>query len=452
MENENVIPTEIKTKKNKKLIFIIVGIIIILGLAVYFIYNYIYSSKNIIMSSIAKTEEQLSSRFEYLVSSEELKDIATKSYTDEGKMVVDLDLFSQILLAQGITIPADLTIDFKANNDPTNNYSDGYFKLSSNDYDNLGEFGYVYENENFYFNLYNAYDKLLKYGEKVNNSLTIEDLSYMYNVVVDSLMNNLEKQDFTSETVEIEIDGKIQKVYKDSLILSEERLKEYTINVLNDLKEDEKLNEILSEALAFEGYESSDDFWNSLIEEDDTALEEELIYNVYTKGITHEFIKTEIIINDTVSEIKDSIILDENSIIFYEGDEELLKIEFIDNDENMEIGITSEGVKMSLIVSREIETVTKNEEYNLVYNIELKYSGVEEYTFLSLNIDENIKVNSNIEKIDTSNAINMEDLTDEDTLGITEYYLTTDLGTILYQFMLLDSDEYIYEDYYGSEL
>lgn len=282
---------------------------------------------------------------------------------------------------------------------------------------------YVNNGSNNYFESFNAEDN------------SIENIDYLYNFILESFKNNLKDEYFKKSVTETSVFEKKEQVNLISMKIDNKVYKEILTGILNDLKGDEKSNNILTSVF--------EDFSKMKIKDDKVYLKnsENYTINIYTSKVLNKLLKAEIVylsgsskesITYEGNESEGNIYLIDNdkikSIISckfeankYEfkfkdsSDKKLgtLKIEFNSKSKSVSLSIDSDKTKIDLVyVSKYVGKKTKesytNEKkltFKIIENTISKYSG-------DIIVTTKVKNNAEI-KEDVSNAVLKSTLTEE---------------------------------------
>ena len=201
------------------------------------LYNY---TKNIIMTE--KHDTNLGNNFSFVsnikinVSGE--KDVFNTEYNP-----IQLNkYYSNISKTQTtITFNQDMknkkllyTIDSQLNN--------SYLKKHNYLVENSTKYEYLYGLKDNYINRGNA-----RYYETVNSSKDIDyNIEYLMDYIVDSISDNINEEEIKMSKEKTTLDTKEVKLYKYEYQLSDMNLRILINNVINDLKKDERTNNILN--------------------------------------------------------------------------------------------------------------------------------------------------------------------------------------------------------------
>ena len=241
------------------------------------------------------------------------------------------------------------------------------------------------------------------------------------------LKDSLKKEYFSKESVSINIDNHKEKVIKHTLKLTSKDLEDIQKEMLNKIKDNDKLIEALSNI--------SNKSKNSII----SKLNE---YKV--EPTTKNNVVSEIYLDTKKELVKMVIKIDEDELII----EKIKDNEYIIKSNDNNIGTIVETEKETKIVLIDEETNTtinieigKNKEKN-IFNIKIAISNVvlsfeinsskdkvngeinvivPDYDFdFKINFNMNIKEVSKVEVRDVKNYIDIDEMTDEDFNKITE--------------------------------
>lgn len=277
----------------------------------------------------------------------------------------------------------------------------------------IGADALIQEN-GMYFYLNEIYSKYISVPEEY---FAGEDLSEIFDVETEIspeklvkdikkvLLNEVNSKEFTKENVEL--NGK--NVQKSTLKLTPKEVLQITVKLLEVINKQQPTTEL---------EELIDDLKVEVEYAEDTDNYMEI--SLYTKGLTNELVKAEIVLVDV--EYDEKIVIEMNK----EADNEY-KIAFIFNRERL------------------MEITLKTEDENNG-NIKIRIN-IDEENSMTLKIKYKVDNNAKIEKRDVSNNISIDNLAEED---IEEMYTNIENNTILYsiiqQFMV--TDDYYYEDEY----
>lgn len=254
------------------------------------------------------------------------------------------------------------------------NLFDKYFKidLSSSKYNELNEsLKDVFETQSE-----------MKLGEKVS-------LKKANNILKKKIAENLNSEYFSKEKSEITIKEKTSKVNKFKMTLTQKQLVEMLQSIFNELSEDEEF---------LNCWEDKDNIKDSLtqisksLDETEKNDDMKIDFNIYKKGILNEFLKFEVIAYQDDEQVSFSIIKENKNLYNFEGNS-------VSNSDNKAETITG---KIN------IEKVDENTyKYTITTNIP-------DFGDITLNLGISNVVNKDIENIDKSNNVSVDELTTND--------------------------------------
>lgn len=252
---------------------------------------------------------------------------------------------------------------------------DKYFKmdLSSSDYNEMNEtFNDIFETQSE-----------MKLGEKVSLKKAVK-------ILKEEISDKLNKEYFSKENCKINVASKEVKATKFKLILTEKQFVEMIQSICKELSENDDF---------LECWEEKDKIKDALVQMSNQLNETEkndevkIEFNIYKKGILNKFVKFE--------------------INMYEVNNE---------DEKISFDVVKENDKKYLFNAKS-EIEKENVEFSGDINIEkidsdtYKYvvgSNIPEFGNITLNIEVSNKLNGTIENVNKSDAVSLEDLTEEE--------------------------------------
>ena len=252
---------------------------------------------------------------------------------------------------------------------------DKYFKmdLSSSDYNEMNEtFNDIFETQSE-----------MKLGEKVSLKKAVK-------ILKEEISDKLNKEYFSKENCKINVASKEVKTTKFKLILTEKQFVEMLQSICKELSENDDF---------LECWEEKDKIKDALVQlsnqlnETEKNDEVKIEFNIYKKGILNKFVKFEINMYEVNNE-DEKISFD----IVKENDKRYLF--------NAKSEIEKENVEFSGDVN--IEKIDSNT-YKYVVG-----SNIPEFGNITLNIEVSNKLNGTIENINKSDAVSLEDLTEEE--------------------------------------
>ena len=431
------------SKKKVAIIFIIIAVGLLVAGGILVFQN--YSNKNRIVTSFndlkASLEETFSSNNNEGSGIKETTTGFTKFYinpllgnSSDGSDIVINNLNN-----------STLNYEYRIDTEAKKLYFDGSLLFNMQELLGIN----FYQNENIsYIFLRNLFDKyitvedndIFTYLEESANSK--EDIDYIYNLMIESIKNNITADDIKVSNEKI--DNK--DVKKISLELDDKRFEELTNNIIDDIKNDKRANEILGDFIS-QMETTINENKNTTTKTDDVFIN----YNIYTNK--NNIIRYEVEFGDNTS--KATIRYnDENnkSIELLEDDTVIGSASITKEDNNLNIGLTINNENIGTIVISENETsidLSISDATDPSTVVQIKYNSQKENTNINstftidmsvngtpvnvMNITDTKTItenNADFSNINTTNNINANDLTEEDITAI-----QNNLMTILYNFM-----------------
>lgn len=286
------------------------------------------------------------------------------------------------------------------------------------------EYQYIEELKNSYINNGNN-----NYFETTTSQ--IENIKYLYSLIMTSLENNLKDEYFTTTKEKITINNTEQLSNKVSLIIDNQISEELLKKIINTLENDKPAVNILK---------SFNIDTNKLNEIKTLSKDQKIIFNVYTDRISYKAIKYELlvmnskntltityeynlgigqIINNNELIYKYQITKNNSSIkvnIFSKENKDIGSIIIENTDNHKEISLTYDDGNINSIGNYKIEFTTIKDDYtySLLQEFNLRItSKVIELINISSLIDTKIEYEAKIEE-DTSTSILKSGITEEE--------------------------------------
>lgn len=307
------------------------------------------------------------------------------------------------------------------------------------------------------------FDKVLDLGEEdifgnidLNTSFSVngnsakfdyDNYSYILKEFKTIIIDSLDKNKFAMEEETITINGKEYKAKKAIYNLDKENMERTLKFIKERILKDDKLITAISESIGITETELKD----ALNEEIDMNGYNDIKINLYTDKLNNLIAGSTTInnseirfdcVNDEVNfEIKDDsnslkVVKEKNDnivISYNENSSQLFKITFEGNDKNFKIPFlfNIEGSTISgTIELKNIETSKDSASADIIFSLNTMIENQK----IDFTIDGNYRVaKTNIETLDTTNSIKIDDITEEEAMEIFEK-----LGTLLERFGLSD--------------
>lgn len=434
VENNTTIIKEEKTKKKiNKTPFIIIAVVLVAILAALLIIKFIVSSpKNLFFKGINEAYSNISEKFDNDITEEnKYKDkvVTLKSSTtfdlNGNKYYLDSSVISIFDLLNQIKLELNETMDYKNSNFDMD-------LILSNDSDKLAIETNKREND-IYFKLVDIYDKYISVPFKVSTNVTSkEDLDYVTKSLKDIFLKSLDNSKFVSESATSIINEEELELNKISYEIDSNEADRIIKNIIEEMKKDDKLIEILSNNSNI----SKEEFISTLdsaIENLDTTSMDKVIISVYTKGILNEVISYDIYVKSenksfkiAFSDYKDveeiKISLNEMTMITlstkkvkdneYETTIKSLtataKINTTTTDEKTTMLITLDELSSKIDFDGKIEYTNKNDAGNIDMSFKLNINE-NEILDLNMNTKYEISLNGTLKQIDSNDTVSEVD-------------------------------------------
>lgn len=449
IETPSFEPSQEEEKKHSKLpkILIILIILILLGAGAFYAYNFIFNKPDkVVKGLINKAYEKFESP---------LKQSKAIDLNNESVLVT-----TDISLNTNIAGFEDLN-DIKLNLITGTDYANKKFELGASLIENnqniIDLFMYIL-NKDAYMMLNDIYSSPIKLNtedidleEILNNRISAEDTEYILKELKNIFIESLDMNDFKKSSDTITIDGKEVKVNKINYILDAEKQQKIVNNMIdNILKNEELLNRLAK--ISNEDVETiKQALMESKIESYDTEDNENIIFNIYTKGMTDEFVGLDIELpeNSNIKIRKNSS--DTTVSANISGVSIMLTIKEESKEKatiDMKINIAGEEITgTATIENNEIDE--KNSESKTTLNITYQGETVE----LTFNMKQ--QIGANIAEIDTTNAKAMEEITEEEMNQIEQKLMEKLMNSKLYNLIngqmeqsLYGIEDNVYEEQY----
>lgn len=269
--------------------------------------------------------------------------------------------------------------------------------------------------EDFGVNGYNEMlDEIFKVADKVSTKETNKLMKDIEKTVIDFL----EKQEYTKENEEITVGGKEYKATKSTLVLNEKQMTELLSNVLTVVKDSEYVASLMSSSNV-DIKEELEDAIDNLKESDEGKSTLEI--SIYTHGVAGEVIRVNAVAKEDkevafkVNYEKES---KEKSVVAFEVENTKIKLEINKKDKNTTVYTLVlpeefEGVGLSLEHTKDGENKGK-----IVISVKLPgallaTSGITDDVEAKLNITYDISENVKVEEADVSNAVSAKEFNEE---------------------------------------
>ncbi len=280
VDNNNNEEKNNKSSKKGLKILIFALILLVIGFIIALVY-YVYSTnEKVIINNSIKQLENFKNYFESPIVLNE-----SEQYSEKGNFTIQMDNTENTDLNQLISLVNKMTFNYNF----SKTVDKTLFELNlSNKTEELGGVKLLTNSKTGYIFLNKIFDKYIEIEElkdalSSTNYNDLNDYDYLYNFIVKSFVNNVNKDDFVRDKTEIKIDGTTKKVNSLKLEYNDKQISKIVNLVINDIKSDDKANKIVTNFYKdFESY-NMDDVIDSIDEEHMSTY----IYTVYTNNLTN---------------------------------------------------------------------------------------------------------------------------------------------------------------------
>lgn len=358
--------------------------------------------------------------------------------------VSELDEFADLL--KGLTINYILGMDQK--NEKMNINFD--IKSDENELMNLK----LYNESNLLYLLDEKLDKYIIIDNVdpsiINKEKTKDEILYLIEKVKDLFIKSLKEEYFDKEEESLIINNEVVDTKKTTLMINDKRLKEILIFIINGLKSDEhSIEAIITINNSNINKEEILEIFDKILEEckkQDLLLDGEIILELYSKGLFNKVVKYNLMLkyNDNYGKLKDTRIsyvlyTEKNKavkeLMFKKGIIAKAKLLIKSGDDKNTYDLIlydSIGEEISNIIfdikSKKTELVIDKKFNNKIdVNILIKdISRVENKNDINIgvSIDTDIIVGGELEEIDDSKVVRIDDLTEEEQLTFIMKYFS----------------------------
>ena len=297
-----------------------------------------------------------------------------------------------------------------------------------------------------YINLNNLFTKILKvsldeettksmeemFDTILDNSKTIKDTDRLIYLTIDIIKNNISKDDIIKKDVTITIDGKENKLTEYCYSLEGEKLNNFVINILTEMEKNEEIVNILKNTYKMEDVKLVEYYTNNY----EYSETDKLLSSIYVSGkydIVGFSITEDTGENNTTIKyigVKDSYLFEVNDnpdlVGIIEGSKDKsgnINLSVKENGEEIgTVKIMEENDEYTFIIdsidnTKSITLKYRNEKVNeKENNINLEVGIVSDGVSMGIiKFNQNTKVVDKLEEFDYSNAIDVNELTEEDT-------------------------------------
>jgi len=465
-----------KSKKNNKLFFIsgIIVLIIILGLGGLFLYKtHVNNPLKLYKSALDRIYKEASSALDEMEE-------AAKDFSLEDTVVMDgaLKLNSNI---PGLEDYTKYDYDFKVGVDFKNEKMELGAAMSEGSKEIISLFAYILNN-NIYLKSDQAYNKVLymeseedifgefDMSEMEEMSISYDEMDILMKKFTEYLGNAFDEDKFEKEDGTVTLDGKKIKVTKVIYPISKNTLPDLINSVTKDMANDEEFIDILVKFAKFEGEDiSAEDIKDGLktieVSKEDFEDMAKIDFCLYTKGffskvvgfgfegfggdfsyvyegekseflVDIEGVEFTVITNDNISNGKLEV-LNQKILTFKMVTEENDK----SKKNDLEFDLDVEGIKMSGKLGSYVKEISdKKAESSLT--VEFKMIAEGETADLGAKLDFVTEIGGKVAEDNSSEAVNIETLTDTELQTIITNVENAVKDTFLYELLFSADDSY----------
>ncbi len=321
----------------------------------------------------------------------------------------------------------------------------------------------LYNNQKGYLNLKDIFDKILEaeideetkaeidnfFDNIINNKKSLNDTQRLIELVGDIIYKNINKDDIVEKDFNVDIEGKSFKLDEYCYTLENEKLYNFILNVLTEMEKNEEIVNILKDTYGMEEVNLVSNFKL----DDQSTFTSSLYFSLYadntdivglsinTKDASEESKITYIAIDDlymfeTISEdpvyVSGSKDTSGNINLTYRYSIEgtpMGTIKISNNNGEYTLIFTDDTSDMDITLKYKYENVSTEE---IKINLELGVS-IQGVSFGIIKYNQNSKVVDKIDEFDYSNAIDVNELTEEDTKTIEENLSKQLEGSMIYE-------------------
>lgn len=289
-----------------------------------------------------------------------------------------------------------------------------------------------FNNKNFYLLMdsYTDYIKIPINESTYNMLFNLEDFYQMFIEISDEVKNSFDDKYFSRE---IYFDSQDVKINEYILNLKGSNLKDFNIELLNNLKKNQKFMQLFSKLTGYENNYLIDILEDSiiLIQEKEYSSNDGIIFHIYTQGISENFFSI-LIEYQNASNIKELFLsINDDETLFFEYSLKEVIVNYIEEEiveeENQDdVEKNSEILEYQL---EEIEVLNKIKGSIIIYNNQTQHKAninieTDIFTY-QLNINrKSAKTNVSVSKLDS--FIEYEELKHEDLESILNKFYQKD--------------------------
>lgn len=389
-----------KNSKTKKGLIITLGAVLVLIVALCLVYFLVFSKPNYIFNrAVDKVLSQKAIDYNTLIANFEMG----ASIDSDNAQIKEVN-----------NILKDCKLNFKTQFDKENqkeivdlgfNYQN-QDAISAKVYYNNGE-EYVFLNDIFdkYIKLNITEEQKEQIKEIFKTVSEQKDLEKMQKILKKELKNVIKEQgEFVKESEVLEINGKDKKVTKNTLTMNQKQFLKAIQTVTSELSKNEEFLKCFKGSPK-EMLTKISDKAKEVLDDEDYNTKSKIEIAIYTKGLLKEFAG----INISVTNADE---LTEQNFAIIKQDKETYSFKANSKGDNSGTKISVEDLKGTLKIEKIVDKKEETEG-KVALNIEISEAGT-----LGIEVIYKTTLNSKIDDIDVKNAINMQDITQNDIENI----------------------------------
>ncbi len=411
-------------EKKKSSLPIILIILILLGVGGFFAYKYFFNKPDKVVKGLVNKAYD---KFE----------TPLKKYDSKDSVLINSE-FSMNTNIEGLEDLNGMRFNLITGMDYKNNkFEMGLAYLEDNN-KILEALMYVLD-KNAYAVLKDIYSDPIKLNteeidfEEITTQTTVspEDMEYIIKRLKDIFLESLDMNDFKQSSDKITLNGSETKVKKISYTLTSEKLAKISNNMIDYILKDEELLNKLSEMTEFDIETLKEELKSSKTDmsDIDTSEDSETVkFDIYTKGVTDEFVGMDIEApdNTTIQVRKNNDNTTINANLNGASIQLTIKSESKEKTTiDIKINVLTEEITGKAIIE-EKEIDSKTTESKITFNMNYQ----EQEVGFTLNMKQ--QIGANIADIDVSNAKAMEELTGEEMTQIEQKIMEKLMNSKLY--------------------
>lgn len=396
-------PTVKRKTKKKKIISIVLIFLVILAVLGGSVYYYFSKPSTVVTNMINKAYDEFSSM---LKNSKDF-DVEKDSMLMTGDLVIDTNI-------DGLEDLKNEKFGYTFGLDYADKKIEAGVSLEEEKTKIFDLLFYFIEN-NAYISLKEDYDKIIKLEDNdfdsndvfniQTSNISTKDMDYIAKEFKDILIDSIEMDKLKKTSDKIKIDGKVQNVSKITYRLNKENTENFMSSFIDNTLANKKLLEKLSEI----SNTDVEDIKDSLKDAKNEDYGDLGTLSIYTKGITNEVVKMELISDD----VKFGFTINKDTTqVYVKNDENSITFEVKEyNDEKVSIDykFDIEGVKITgklTATSKEI----KDESFEGSFSFSVSYANYD----LKMTSNYTLKTNAKVADINTKDAISSDDINVEE--------------------------------------